>query len=162
MGVYGQSGTPITGSPPACRVYHNANQSITNAVVTVVAFNSERYDTDTMHDTATNNSRITIKTAGLYIVTFTAVFAVGTDYTMTDQWFRMNGATPLAVGAKQQSNAGVSASPGLNVTTIYKFAVNDYIEVMVEQRNGVPNARNLAAAGNYSPEFAATWIGLGT
>ena len=38
-------------SLPGARVYHNANQSISNTTVTALAFNSERWDTDTIHDT---------------------------------------------------------------------------------------------------------------
>lgn len=45
-----------------CRVYKSATQTVSAGVTDVVTFNSEDYDTDTLHDTVTNNSRITIPT----------------------------------------------------------------------------------------------------
>src|SRR4029077_20051578 len=53
---------------PAARVFHSANQSITTATETTLAFDSERFDTDTIHDTVTNNSRLTCKHAGVYVI----------------------------------------------------------------------------------------------
>jgi hypothetical protein len=43
-----------------CHVYHNADQTITNATLTAINFNSERFDTDAFHDNSTNNTRLTI------------------------------------------------------------------------------------------------------
>src|SRR5262245_1380457 len=59
---------------PAVHVTHNANQSINTATDTVLAFNTERFDqcantADTMHDTVTNNSRLTCRYAGVYQIT---------------------------------------------------------------------------------------------
>ena len=58
---------------PAVRVFHNASQSITNSTLTALAFNSERFDqaggvASTMHDTVTNNSRLTAIYAGVYMI----------------------------------------------------------------------------------------------
>ena len=50
------------------KVYNNANISVPNAQTTLIAFNSEMFDTDSMHSTSTNPSRITINTAGKYLV----------------------------------------------------------------------------------------------
>ena len=44
--------------------YHNAAQSINTASETTLALNSERWDTDSIHDTAVNNSRLTCVTPG--------------------------------------------------------------------------------------------------
>lgn len=143
-------------NPPACRVYHNAAQSYANTATAVAsAFNTERYDTDTMHDNVTNNSRITIKTAGLFLVEGTGAFAINA----TGGRFigvKLNGTTFLAA-AVHPGNASLGGH--MTVSTIYKFAVNDYIELTFAQNSG--GALNLDAAAAYSPEFAATWIGLG-
>lgn len=148
-------------NPPSCRVYHNAAQSLASAAVAASAFNTERYDTDSMHDTVTNNSRITFTTAGLYLVTFTGSITPAADYTMAEAWLRMNGATPIAVGGMKARGDAAAVAPNLFVTTVYKFAAGDYVEAMIEHRNAAVAARSLLSAGNYSPEFAATWIGLG-
>ena len=51
------------------RAHHSSNQSITNNTFTVLSLNSERWDTDSIHDNSTNNSRLTCNTAGKYIIT---------------------------------------------------------------------------------------------
>ena len=53
----------------ACKVFFSVNQSIPNgAVPTVVTFDQEEYDTDNMHAPIPNPSRITINTAGKYLL----------------------------------------------------------------------------------------------
>lgn len=158
MGVYGLAGSPITGSPPACRVYHNTTQSISNGVVTPLAFNSERYDTDTMHDTVTNNTRITINTAGLYLITGNIVFVTDTDYLRRAVLINL-GATTIA---QQETSTPSNANEFLSIATVYKCAVNDILTLNVFQTNTSANANNVSAVSNLSPEFTATWLGLGT
>lgn len=143
-------------NPPACRVYHNAAQSIPNVTGTLLAFNSERYDTDTMHDTVTNNSRITIKTAGLYVVTLNFTWPTNGTGERRASIF-LNGATQIAFSST--SPAQITTDNGICLATIYKLAVNDYLTVQVYQSSG--GALNVNSGSNYSPEFAATWVGLG-
>lgn len=147
-------------NPPACRVYHNTTQSISDATETTVSFNSERWDTAAMHDTATNNSRITISTAGLYVVTCNLQMATAADYGIIRAHFRLNGTTYIAITDIQQTVAA-SVAPCVALTTVYKFVANDYVEVRIYQDNTANAARNLLSTANFSPEFAATWIGLG-
>lgn len=142
-------------NPPACRVYHNANQSIPTGVLTALAFNSERYDTDTMHSTVTANGRITFKTAGLFM--FGANLEWATDSTsFRFAVIRLNGTTVVSniLGPPAAGVATVQAMVGT-----YKFAINDYIEVLAQQNSA--GAINVSAIANSSPEFWATWIGLG-
>lgn len=146
-------------NPPACRVYHNTTQLCADAADTIVAFNSERWDTDVMHDTVTNNSRVTIKTAGLYLLTFSGLLTSLTTYSQVNCYFRLNGATPL--GYQGYSPTTFNMAPELSNTTVFKFAVNDYIQVLVYQDNTANTAQNLLTGANYSPEFSATWLGLG-
>lgn len=54
-------------SPPYCNLYATAATTMTTAgTVYAVAFDGEVADTESMHSTSTNTSRITIVTAGLY------------------------------------------------------------------------------------------------
>lgn len=50
------------------KVYNTADQTIPTATHTAVNFNAEVYDTDSLHDTVTNNNRITINTTGYYAI----------------------------------------------------------------------------------------------
>lgn len=146
-------------NPPACRVYHNTTQSLADSTFTVLAFNSERFDTDGMHDTVTNNSRITAKTAGLYMVGFTFDVAAAGDYSAVTASFLVNGTTSISWAAEYPNTR--SDNQRLVAQTLWKFAVNDYVEVRAFQDNTANTARNVSASASSSPEFWAVWVGLG-
>lgn len=140
-------------NPPSARVYHNAAQSLANSVATVVAFNSERWDTDTIHDTVTNNSRLTCKTAGRYLIIGTTEYATNATG-VRETYIRLNGATPLAADVR----AAVSGlTTAFTIQTYWDMAVNDYVELIAFQSSG--GALNLNSTANYSPEFMMTRVG---
>jgi len=143
----------------ACRVTHTTTQSIPNGSAgTVVSFNDESFDTDAMHSTVTNNSRITINTAGIYTVGFSGSLAAAADYTRTFSVVRINGTTDIT---RQQNNVGTATSltQFLDVNTVHQFVAGDYIEVLVGQSNGAAASRNLESTADRSPVFYAARIG---
>jgi hypothetical protein len=139
-----------------CSVYHNANQSVPNAAYTVLAFNSERIDTELMHDNSTNNSRITINTAGDYVASALVAFAAHAAGTRGIE-IRLNGSTVLAAA---QMEAVSEASTGTILSLVmppYTFAENDYLQVLAFQSSG--GALNALAAASYSPNFGVWRVG---
>lgn len=142
----------------ACRVNRTVAQSLTDNTLTTIAFDDELFDTDGMHDTVTNNSRITINTAGFYTVGFVGVIAANSDYSRTETYLRINGSTVIAFNLKDGTDLG-SQSQTLAVSTVYEFVVGDYIEVRVLQDNSSSAARDLEATGDQSPHFYAARIG---
>ena len=145
----GGSGTGDIGA----RVYHNAHQAITNATDTILAFNSERWDTDIIHDLVTNNSRLTVVTAGKYVITFSAVWADNSTG-LRQLRILLNGTTQLATVRSLVNSNNLN---GYNsVTTIYNLATNDYIEAQVHQNSGV--TIDLLTISNSSPEFSMQLI----
>lgn len=148
-------------NPPACRVFHNANQSIAHNTEQTVVFNSERWDTDTMHSTSVNTERITFTTAGLYLVTFSGFWQAAADYTFLYCSLRLNGTTSIAFGTSAAPHNTASIRHQALLSTVYKFAATDYVEVRVAHANSAVAARTLDVFGNASPEFSATWIGVG-
>jgi hypothetical protein len=139
---------------PSARAYHDANQSIaTGGGGAFLAFNQERWDTDTIHDTVTNNTRLTCKTAGYYSITAGGAWETnGTGSRSIG--ILLNGATPLAYD-NRLAPADINAR--FTVTTVYPLAVNDYVEVAVFQSSG--GALNVLTGSNYSPEFSMHWVG---
>jgi hypothetical protein len=138
---------------PRCRVYHSAAQSIPNGTVSTLSFDGERYDTDTMHDTATQNSRLTCRTAGLYVIHAHVEFALnatGERHVI----LLLNGATQLAYHDQPalSTNAVI-----VSVSTQYPLAVGDYVECQVYQNSG--GALNVNVSAARSPEFAMAWVG---
>ena len=137
--------------PCACSVYSTATQSIPQASTAVVAYANEFFDTDAMHDNATNNSRITITTAGIYIITATAQFAGAGGGAYRLIGIRKYGTTELGY-----NNPPVEPARG-NVSIIDSASVNDYYEVIVYQNSG--SALNLATLSGYSSIFSVAWVG---
>lgn len=138
---------------PAVRAFHNASQSIPNSTLTALAFNSERFDvasgaSSTQHDTVTNNSRLTCRFAGKYLIVTNVRFAINASG-VREVGIRLNGATMLADEVQTSSGGGTTTI--LTVTTLYDLAVNDYVETVVNQTSG--GALNVEVAANYSPEF---------
>lgn len=138
---------------PAVRVFHNAAQSITTGTVTALAFNSERFDTvggvaSNMHDTVTNNSRLTCRYAGVYQITGMVAWAVNATGFRQAQ-IRLNGTT--IIGSRDEIAASASFGTEMQVTSLYQLAVNDFVELVVQQTSG--GALNVNSSANYSPEF---------
>ena len=138
---------------PACAAYHSAAQSIPNATATAVLLNSEYYDTDDMHSTASLTSRITIATAGIYQLTANVLFDIG-GTGMRDVAFYKNGATTY----RGSSTLNITASffTSVNATTTMSLAASDYIEVYVYHTQGT--ALNIRGDAN-GVHFTATWLG---
>jgi hypothetical protein len=132
------------------RVYHNANQSISHASLTALAFNNERFDSGGFHDTATNNSRLTVPTGldGKYLIFGSVRWATSaTGY--RELSIRLNGTILIAVDAR-----GAAPTYGTYVTIsgIYDLSAGDYAELIVYQESG-GGALNVESASAYSPEF---------
>lgn len=117
----------------AVRLRHSGLQSIPNAALTLLAWDTEDVDTDVMHNPAAN-TRITFTTPGLYAVGFVTDF-----YNNATGWregrIRHNGGgTYLAT--TMLPNNGASQDAIFPVTTLYRFAALDFIEAMVYQNSG--------------------------
>lgn len=138
----------------ACRVGRAATQSIPNTTNTLVAFDTEDFDTNGMHSTTVNNSRITIQTAGIYVVSFTGQLAGATTYVRTMAMLYLNGANVLANDQRGGFTANVPQR--LNLAIVYQFDAGDFIEIQLYQDSG---ASRLLEVSDLSPWFAAARIG---
>lgn len=145
-------------TPPACRVFHNADQAVASTSLVTLAFNSERFDTDTMHDTVTNNSRITFNTAGVYAVSV-GIHWSGSSSGNYETIILLNGTT--AIGYHYVTvPTGAGAGPRYVLCAPpYKFAAADYVQAQVRQDSG--GSLNVQVQGNWSAEFSAVWQGPG-
>ena len=90
-----------------------------------MTFDSESYDTDTMHSTSSNTSRITFTTAGKYSVK--GVFCSDTNAVVYGG-IRLNGSTYIQ--KEGVGNAGANTANGFTFALDYVFAAADYIELM--------------------------------
>src|SRR3990172_469536 len=128
------------------RVFNSANESISNATLTAITFDSERYDTDNIHSTSSNTSRLTANHAGKYIISGGMAYASNS----TGQRFigvRLNGATYIDV--HEVLNIGAN-NHSVSISTIYHLVINDYVELIAYQTSG--GALNVLTSANDSPE----------
>jgi hypothetical protein len=133
--------------PPGCSVFHSTTQSTTSGTPFFPACDSETFDNDGMHSTVTNNSRITIQTAGRYLVIATGLWANNINGAR-DIGFRVNGSTlysGMVIAPAPSANTVVTS------TRVIPFAVNDYIEIRAVQVSG--GALNLTVV-----EFAVLFL----
>ena len=140
---------PATG----CRIRRTTNQLIANSTETAISFDVEDFDQGNMADLAAQPTRITIATAGIYLVGGWNAWAANTA---GDRAIRVikNGEA-VADGIVQQDSpapngAGVEPTRALN--TIFKFAAGDYIELVIVQSSGI-NLNSLTRP--YGPAF---WV----
>ncbi|MBA7538208.1 hypothetical protein ES705_30482 [subsurface metagenome] len=148
---------PAPPPPPeyteGARVYHDVIQLIPTGTTTYVAFNSEQYDTDAIHDPVVSNSRLTCKTAGKYVIST----SVGWETNAKEQRrldIRLNRTSNIAYVRQQ---ACLQGTTNQSVTTIYDLAVGDYIEVSVYQNSG--GNLDLNVVYDQSPKLSMQRIG---
>ena len=118
--------------PKACLATNSTTQTVNTGVTAIFTFDSEQYDNDTMHDNATNNSRVTFTTAGTYRVTGYALYASNASgYRYTD--IRLNGTTVLLIDTRPAVNTDQS---GASLVFDWTFSASDYIEMRGFQNSG--------------------------
>ena len=157
----GAIGTPeFSSSIPATHVTHSAAQNVpfTDPSETTLAFNTERYDTASMHDNATNNSRLTAPVSGVYAVTAQLKWSPNT--TQSRQLFlRKNGTTEIGI-VDSGAEAGVGQVTQESTTQV-RLAAGDYVEVVVAQSTNPQVTLSISKIDESSPEFSMTWLAPG-
>ena len=118
-----------------CRVYNSAAQSIPDNICTMLNFDSESWDTDNIHDNVTNNTRLTCRTAGLYIISGSVHWACVTGGRRSCRIYP-NGSDIWLASTEIGSVADANSYPAHSVTTIYYLNVGDYVEFSLHQTSG--------------------------
>ncbi len=119
--------------PPACAVYNSTTQALSSSTQTALNANSETFDNDSMHSTSTNTSRITIQTAGRYLLSGTILFQAHASGARS-VGFYVNGATSLI--ATSSLSIGGSLDFGLSGVRVAVLDVGDYVQCRGWQNSG--------------------------
>lgn len=144
---------------PYCNVYNNAGLATTSGTLTLVPFDTELDDTDSMHSTVTNSSRIIAQTIGVYRLALSVDWpnnATGERRIM----LRLNsggssgGGTFICIRDTAATNfAGTWTGPELNIP--YRTAnIGDYWEMFIQQNSG---GALTSPGGSYALTFTAMW-----
>jgi len=153
--VAGEKTLDYLAKGECAHVYHNAAQTTTTGVWLTLAFNSEAFDTDDIHDNVTNNSRLTCKTAGKYIAVLGVQFAANTTGSrvaaiILNGDLRAQVAAPAVATTDWSTNIVVTLPPT-------DMAVNDYLEARVIQNSG--GNLDILYTGALSPRFSMIRVG---
>lgn len=120
--------------PPACSITRSAGFPVPHATLTVVPFNVESFDTDDMWAPAPNPSRITVNTAGIYVVTAMARWQPTSGGRRMLE-INLNG-VPNILRVELGSPASLPAEAVQCMSIVYDFAAGEYIELQAYQSSG--------------------------
>lgn len=156
LNTYLRDNTSFLGSGPIVSVSAGAATTMTTAGTWYpVAFNTETVDTDNMHSTVSNTSRLTATTAGYYLVTGQALIATTATATYFHTGILFNGGTNPTNFSSVYIPTTPSTYWGAPVSRIIYMAATQYVELVV--RCGV-NATPTASAAGTLATFEARWI----
>lgn len=123
-----------TPDVPSARVKKTTDQTgLVSGAFTRITWDAEDWDNDVIHDNATNNSRLTAKTAGVYLIQG----QFGWDGSGTGQSilsFYVNGAEQF------RDRMGALNYQEHSASTFLKLSVNDYVEMFIHHSAGVDRA----------------------
>lgn len=139
---------PVSGQGVGCKVYHSVNQSLANNTNNALSFNSERFDTDNIHNTVSNTARLTCNTAGNYLIGGSVAFAASAMGGRQINIF-LNGVTTIAL--ENTTNMGAGTPTLMSISTVHYLSAGDYVQLFAYQGSG--SALNVLASSAYSPEF---------
>lgn len=120
-------------NPPMILANSSVNQPIASSVTTILFYDRERYDTDSMHSEVTNTSRIVINTPGVYLISGWVIWSGNPDGERRTN-VKLNSTNNIA----QDERVALQDDPLTHPFQAYwKFSSEDYIEVEVHQNSGV-------------------------
>ena len=122
-----------------CKAVRSTVQSIPNSADTVISFtDADEFDTDSMHDTSTNPSRITVPTGmtGVWRITATTSWAAHSNATPRTAELKKNGSavSRYLAGDRRTSFASTAGFGGFDA--VLSLTAGDYIELVVSQDAG--------------------------
>ncbi len=135
--------------PPQCSVSASSAESVSNSSNEVLEADSEDYDTDTMHSTSSNTSRITATTAGKYLCWFRVNFA-GDATGQRRVNFLTNGGSRETLDIRDAVTGGGPLPTVASGSFSVELAATDYVEIEVWQNSG-------GALDVTLDEFGAVW-----
>jgi hypothetical protein len=140
-------------NPPKVRLRATAAQNIATGSITAINFAVEDYDTQGLHSTSSNTSRITIVTAGTYTFKGGVLFgsSAGGTYRYVD--FLKNGVS-LHGGIKVPPVADCS----LIISVDLALSAGDYVQFRAGQDTGADLSVN--DASHQRTFFSARWVSL--
>ena len=147
---------------PVASVWSSANISIPNGGTgAVLTWDSEEFDTDSVHSTVTNTERFTIVTPGVYVATLDFVWQAGAVAGVyTDVRVNANlSATNRMLGRDVRpwiNSASIVGSAGSLATPPVRVAVGDYF--YASALHGYTSALTVTGGQYVGTRFGLYWL----
>lgn len=139
-------------SPPMAKVRNSGAFSIPNGVFTAMTWDTEDVDSDNMHSTSTNTSRLVAVTPGWYLVTANVEMAANATGA---RFIRLLVDGVTVIGATGGGPVLGGANFNASVSGFVFLAATHYVEVQAYQASGGA----LSTSGvNGSNDFSAVWV----
>ena len=147
---------------PHCSAYNAAGVSCTTSTSTLLPWDTEVDDTDSMHSLVTNTSRIIFVTPGRYhVLIYTAMPNVATVWSQYRVNIRLNSAGSSSGGTSLRTflfDTPGGASQDFISTIERVFAASDYIEIFLLQTSGATRVTD--GSGQFATGIQVRMIGL--
>lgn len=162
MNASGKTPLDFLMNPPRVNAVYATNgipALVDGATQVVVPLATEAWDTDGMHSTTTNPSRITFNTPGLYQITFFARFLSNSAGTRSIN-LRLNSGGLPAAGSTLNTwvfTATNGSSSSFSRTVDYLATVGDHIEMWVSANTGNASTVTLDA-GDRVTGMHVRWV----
>lgn len=143
---------PYNKPVPCARVSRSAAKAITTATDTAIDFDQQRFVTDAIHSTSSNNTRMTAPYKGRYYIGGSIEWAANATG-VRRVLIKLNGSTVIA----GLLTTGSAADTGfMTLSTFFELSKSDYVELYVRQDSG--GNLNVNASGNNTPEFYMFYV----
>lgn len=141
----------------SARAYNSGSIAFADDTWTIATLDTESFDTNALHSTSANTGRMTAGRAGIYSIIGNARFDNGNANGVIGLRLLLNGATPIAINYFESSGGQGSVDPALVVATLYKLALNDYVEMQGFIDDG--NGGSMVTDGVQGIHLSIAWVG---
>lgn len=124
----------------ACRAYSSVNQVCPGSTLVTVILDAESFDTGALHNNVTNNTRMTISVAGVYLVRC----QTGTDATGFTGLFILKNGSEYSHQARNILPYGYWSH-----SDVLTLAIGDYVEMAIDG----PAGNIIGSNGDPPPTF---------
>ncbi|HOW84089.1 MAG TPA: hypothetical protein PK573_16115 [Spirochaetota bacterium] len=121
-------------------VYHSATISYESGISNTLPFDSEEFDSNDIHDTTINNSRLTIQKNGIYLISAKVAIPNDSNHCLSYVSITLNKNGELISSTIFNVNDPSLQTIVLNLNKIAQLYQNDYLELQIF---GYPNQFNV-------------------
>jgi len=149
-----ETGAEVNASFRGCLVYLTTNFVLPSSAYTPLGFAEEEYDTDSIHSTVTNNSRLIVP-AGVTRVRLTGnVIMAGGSSGISQVNINKNGTNNFMGSAEHRRALNTTVLPASNMSTpVLSVTAGNYFELVVLQTSGADTTA-------YGGAFTSTWFAM--